>query len=757
MAEERKPRPDKERYNRMILVRVLILTGIFGFAMFVPLSMKLYNVAITQHDELEQRAIDQATSSYPVTAGRGTIYDRNHNILAVSASVETVCVSPRDIARDKDADAKKKIIADGLSALLDVDREMIVERMERTNRANETIKMQIERELADEVRQFIEDNKLTRMVFLEPASKRYYPNGSFASNILGFVDRDGKGLMGLEAVYNKHLAGAPGYTVRAKTGQGMPLPNQYEMYYDVLEGYSLVLTIDETIQHFAEKHLETAVIENEVAQRGCAIVMDVKTGGILAMATKGDFDLNEPREIADEATRRWLDSLGEELYADELSIAQQAQWRNKAVSDTYEPGSVFKIFTAAMAIEEKAVDIHNDRFSCGGTISIPGYSGRCHKAAGHGSQTFLETLTHSCNPAFVNIGMRVGPEKFYDYMRAFGFMDTTGIDLQGEAKGIIAPYENYSRYVSSQAVYSFGQTFTVTPLQMLTAVSAVANGGKLMKPYMLSQVIDADGRVAEKTDATLVRQVISEDTSRLMCEYLEECVNQGTGSNAYVKGYHVAGKTGTSQKRAQDITGEKGLYVVSFAGFAPSHDPQIAVLVMLDEPGLDRHLRMGGYMAAPVAGRIFADALPYMNVIPQYKPEEAMSADVTVPFVKRAAVSEAEAAAKKLGLTVRVIGDGESITDQLPAAGVRVPLKTEMILYTEGTKPEESCLVPDVRGKTPGQANELLTNAGVFMRPIGAKPSPDAVLTAAWQEYAGQEVPRGTVISVEFRSSNVDD
>jgi stage V sporulation protein D (sporulation-specific penicillin-binding protein) len=369
----------------------------------------------------------------------------------------------------------------------------------------------------------------------------------------------------------------------------------------------------------------------------------------------------------------------------------------------------------------------------------------------------METLKHSCNPAYIDIGNKVGPERFYNYMRAFGFMDRTGIDLQGEAASIVAPYSTYSTQAAAQAVYSFGQTFKVTPIQMIAAVSAVANGGTLRKPYILSQIIDGDGRVVEKIDPTPVRQVISAETSKLMREYMEECVNQGTGSNAYVKGYNVAGKTGTSQKRDIPDADEMGLYVVSFAGFAPSHDPQVAILVMLDEPGLNRQQRMGGYMAAPVAGRILADVLPYLNVVPQYKPEDAMSIDVTVPFVRRGSVSDAQAAARKAGLTAQVVGSGELVTDQLPAAGVRVPSGTEMILYTEGTKPGETVIVPDVRGKTPEQANAELTNAGVFMRPIGAQPSPGTILTAAWQEYAGAEVPYGTVIAVEFRSTDVGD
>jgi stage V sporulation protein D (sporulation-specific penicillin-binding protein) len=749
------------KQNRTVLIRVGILAGIFGVVMFIPLVVKLYEVAITMHGEYEARAIEQATRSFPIIAGRGTIYDRNGNALAISASVETVCISPRDIARHKEPEAMKNLIADGLSELLDVDRAMIVERIGRTHRASEIIKTQLEREDANEVRAFINENKLNSMVFLEPGTKRYYPNGFFASNVIGFVGSDNTGLMGLEAVYDRHLTGTPGRTVRARTGSGSPMPNQYEMYYDALDGYDLILTIDETIQHFAEKHLETAVIENEVAERGCVIVMDVKTGAILAMATKGDFDLNEPRIIADEETRRLLDSMDDDSRPKALEESQQAQWRNKAVNDTYEPGSVFKIFTAAMAVEENLYNLDTARFNCSGSVLVGGFTMRCHRRQGHGSQSFLETMTHSCNPAYITIGNKIGPRNFYDYMNAFGFFERTGIDLQGEVRPVEGThyhsYNTFSSQASSQAVYSFGQTFKVSPIQMITAVNAVANGGVLMRPYLLSHVEDSGGRVVERNDPAPVRQVISGDTSKIMREILEECVNQGTGSNAYVKGYNVAGKTGTSQKRDIPNSDALGLYVVSFSGFAPSHDPQISILVILDEPGLARTQRMGGYMAAPVAGRVFADALPYLGVLPQYKPGESMSVDVTAPFVKRLSAADAAASAQKAGLNVRVIGDGNEVTDQLPAAGVRVPAGTEMLLYTEGTKPSEAVTVPNVRGMSPERANQALTDAGVFMRPIGAQPSPGNVLQAAWQEYAGMDVPYGTVIMVEFRRVAVSD
>ena len=743
--------------SRTVLARVIILMVVFGVAMFVPLGAQLYAIQITDHDKLEREAIEQQTQSSVIAPGRGTVYDRNMNALAISADVETVCISPKDIKTDEQA----SMIADHLSRILDVDRQLILDKAAKKDRRREVIRAQIEKPLADEVRQFLTENNVRGMVYLEPDTKRYYPLGTLASTVLGFVGTENKGLMGLEAYYNQSLTGTPGRTVSATDGKGAPLPMQYEMYYDAQDGLDLVLTLDETIQNMVEKHLETAVIENGVANRGSVIVMDVRTGAILAMATKGDFDLNDPRYIEDDAVREALEALmGTDEYANALNDAQQEQWRNKAVSDAYEPGSTFKIFTTAMALEEHAVDPETDRFQCNGSVEIGRWTIRCHKAAGHGSQTFMESLLHSCNPAFISIGQRVGPEKFYSYMKAFGFMEKTGIDMIGETSNasLVSSYEVYSRDVAAQAVYSFGQTFKITPLQLITAVSAIANGGYLMEPYILSKALDGEGRVVESREPRVVRQVISAETSKIMCEYLEQCVISGTGTNAYVKGYQIAGKTGTSQKRDILDADEKGLYVTSFVGFAPADNPQVAVLVMLDEPGLARNLRTGGYMAAPVAGRIFADILPYLGIAPQYSADEAMLVDVSVPLIKGLSVADAQTALRNAGISnFKIEGDGANVTDQMPAAGVKIPASVEIVLYTEGSRPPDSVTVPSVLGMSPEKANAALVNAGLYMRLTGAQPKQGAVLTAAWQEYEGMEVPLGTVVSVEFRDQNVQD
>lgn len=743
--------------NRSLLVRTIALMVIFGFGIFVVLGVKLYSVSVTRHDELQQMAVNQQTRSTVITPNRGTIYDRNMNVIAMSVSTETVKIDPINIKTDE----QREFVANGLSVILGIDREKLLEQTKKNNHY-EIVAKKVDKEVADLVRSFVIENKLGDMVGLDPDSRRIYPNNNLASTLIGFVGTDNTGLDGLEAKYEADLQGTPGQIVVAKDAKGSTMPTQYEMYYDASDGNDLRLTIDESIQHFLEKHLETAVIENEVAQRACGIVMDVKTGGILAMATKGDYDLNEPFVITDEELKGEVEALrGTEEYSQKNSDALQAQWRNKAVSDTYEPGSTFKMFTAAMAIEENLVS-DGDHFNCAGSVKVGKWTINCHKRAGHGSQTFLEAIMHSCNPAFIAIGNRVGPEKFYSYMQAFGFMDTTGVDLPGETsnKGLVHSYEVYSKDPAAQAVYSFGQTFKITPIQLITAVSAVANGGYLMKPYVVQDWLDQDGTVIKSTTPTVVRQPISTETSKKLCLMLEQvvCNPEGGGKNAYVKGYRVAGKTGTSQKR--DVVGasEQGLYVTSFVGFAPADNPEIAILIMLDEPGGPRNLRMGGYMAAPVARRVLADTLPYLGIAPQYSADEITGIDVAVPNIKNKSVEEAKKILKELGLEATVNGSGDTVLDQVPINGVQIPSTAKVILYTEGEKPEEKIAVPDVSGKTPEQANTMLANAGLYMKAAGARSASSSSVVAAWQEItAGTEVPIGTIVQVEFRDSSVGD
>ncbi|MDR1735244.1 MAG: PASTA domain-containing protein [Oscillospiraceae bacterium] len=761
-AEQEKPKmTEAQKSTRNLRLRVFFLMAVFGAIMFIPLAMQLYDVQVNRHDDLESKAIGQQTRRMSVSANRGSIYDRKLSILASSGSAETVGIDPPNIESDEQAQK----IAKGLADILGLDYEWVLEKTTHKNTSNMTIAVKIEKEKSDQVREFIKTNSFERMIKLDPDSKRYYTYSNLASHIIGFVGRDNTGLDGLEAKYDKYLIGTPGHTISSIDREGRILPDQYEMFYDAQDGQSLVLTIDETVQHIVERHLETALLENEVANRGCAIVMDVKTGGIIAMATKGDYDLNNYQEIADESVLEYLSSFEGQAYQEELAKARQAQWRNKAVSDTYEPGSTFKIITSSIAIETGKIDLENDRFYCSGVAhNIGGFDIRCHKAAGHGSQTLKEAIQNSCNPAFIAIANKIGTENFYKMMGEFGYMDRTNVDIMGEAsnKGLYHTWDVYNRDVSTQATYSFGQTFKITPIQMITAVSAVANGGYLMQPYVVSDTIDADGMRSAVNTPKVVRQVISSETSKIMRDYLENAVKNGTGRNAQVTGYRIAGKTGTSQKRdLRDADGNdigQGKYVVSFVGFAPADDPQIAVLVMLDEPGLANNLRTGGYMSAPVARRIFADALPYLGIAPHYTSEELSMLDIATPDVTGKALEAAKDALEEKKMSYRVIGKGDTVLAQVPASGVKLPVTAEVLLYTESEAPAGTVVMPDVTGLSPEKANEKLGNAGLFMRATGAIEAAAAQITAAYQTVeAGVEIPLGTVVEIEFRDKSVDD
>lgn len=743
------------RSSRSNLIRTVFMMLLCGVFLFVPLGMQLYNIQITQHDFYEQKAVEQQTRDTVITPARGTIYDRNMTPLAVSASVETVFIAPAEIKSDEQAE----VIARGLSQLLDVEYEKVLAKTKKKNSYYETVKTKIEKELADQVRKFVIDNKL-KGIHLEADTKRYYTNANFASHIIGFVRSDNVGAEGIEALYEPFLKGTPGRVIAAKNAKGTDMPFNYEKYYDAENGQGVVLTIDETVQHFLERHLETAMVENEVTERAAGIVMNVKTGEILAMATKPDYDPNNPRSVTDEEILKQMSLASEEDKNKLLREAQLAMWRDKPVVDSYEPGSTFKIITTAVALEEKVVSL-NDRFFCGGSIRVPGWSQPigCWKHAGHGSETFAEGVQNSCNVVFVNVGQRIGAETFYKYMEAFGFMDKTGVDLPGEAKGIVTDYSTFSQSLVPVSVYSFGQTFKITAMQLITAVSAVANGGKLMEPHIVRELVDQDGTVTQTFEPKVVRQVISEETSKQVCALLESVVTEGTGKNAYVKGFRIGGKTGTGEKRDLPAEQRDGNYVVSFVGIAPADDPEIAVLVLLDHPvGKSKNMRTGGQMVAPVVGRIMADVLPYLGVQPVYSAEELSGVDITTPSLSGMTRDAAVKLLNEKKLKYRTVGDGDTVTDQVPAVGAKVPNTAEIVLYLGAEKPEGSVKVPNVNGMSAERANAAITNAGLYMKATGATSTHGSSIVAVKQNVAeGAAVQRGSVIEVEFRDLNALD
>ncbi|MDR1299439.1 MAG: PASTA domain-containing protein, partial [Oscillospiraceae bacterium] len=705
--------------NRMILGRTFVLLTVCGIAAFVALSFRLYKIQISGHAYYEELAAEQQTRKTTIAASRGAVYDANGKILAMSASVDTVFLSPYEMNMYGE---DPELIAGGLAELLGVDKASVLEKAGDVNSWYKTIKSKVEQETAQQVREFKTENAL-KSVHLEPDSKRYYPYSSLACQVIGFVGDENYGLEGLEAQFDSYLTGTNGSVVRLKTERGADLLfNDFENYYDASDGNDITLTIDSNIQHYVEKHLAQAIEDYDIRNGGACIAMDPKTGRVLALANEGKYDLNNYLQVSERDAGELELITDAAEYKAKLSEALFRQWRNKALSDTYEPGSVFKIITLAMALEEGVVS-EDDTFFCAGELPASRIPGRtkalnCWRAAGHGTQTLAQALQNSCNVALVEMGMRIGAEKFYDYIDAFGFFEKTRFDLPGEGDSIWwtdAVFMNPDNK-SQLAAASFGQTFNITPMQLITAVSAAVNGGYLVRPHVVSQITSPSGEIIMSNDGDVVRQVISADTSRIIREILEGVVAEGTGKNASVKGYKVGGKTGTSTKTTEEAEGTKE-YIVSFCGMAPADDPQIVVLLLLDNPNAEQGIYVsGGAMAAPVVGSILSDVLPYMGVRPQYTQEEITQLNIQVKNVVGMAVPDARDALEATGLAVRTVGSGSEVTGQLPAPGSIVSPGTEAIVYAGADVPFGDVTVPDLGGKTYIAAKKELENAGMFIR-----------------------------------------
>lgn len=775
--------------NQTIRRRTVLLMGLLGVAVFAALLYKLYDLQIVRHEELQEKAVAQQTRSAVVTASRGAIYDKNGEIMAVSATAETVCISPYDIENHKDTQ-DKEYVARGLARILELDESAVLEKMGKTNLQYVELKRKVEQDTADEVRRFIngeidaEGNPLTTVnadgktvllgdptktparlhgIFLNADSKRYYPYGTLASQVIGFVGSENTGLYGLEAKYDGVLEGTEGLTVTAKTNTGEDMLYQYEQYYDAENGDSLMLTLDVSVQSCLEKGIESMVDKFGAKHGGAGIVMDVNTGGILAMASYPTFDLNDPFTIYDKNLSAQTDAAlakalaglteGSEEYAAARSKTVNAalgeQWRNRCISDTYEPGSTFKPITLAAALEEGLVNL-SSTFNCTGSITVPGWPKaiNCSNHAGHGLQNLMEATGHSCNPAFISMGLKIGTQKYYQYLKSFGLMEKTGVDEISETVGMFAGEKDFNSNVVSLASYAFGQTFTVTPLQVIRAQAATINGGYLRTPYLVEQVVDAQGAVKYQHDSTPVRQVVSEETSATVRQCLEYVVASGTGKNGQVVGYRVGGKTGTADK-----TGNPDReVVVSFMCFAPADDPQIIMLITMDTPSRNTGVYVsGGNMVAPTASAVMGEILPYVGVEPEYTAEEMVGADVTVPNVVGMTAEAAREKITGMGFTCRTVGEGETVTDQTPLGGAIVPNSAAIILYLGEEKPDAPCTVPNVVGMTAAQANTVLTNAGLIMRVSGATAASSGNVYALNQSAApGAEVPAGTVVTVQL-------
>lgn len=742
MAQPQKRRPESaRRANRIIQTRTLLLLGVFGVLTFVLLFTKLYHWQITEHDELQSVAVRQQTLRTTVEASRGTIYDRNGMILAMSASAEDIFLSPKEIVEN---DQDQNLIANGLAEILNLDAADILKKMEKTNSQYEILKKKADDELADKVREFINKNEL-RGVFLRPTSKRSYPKGTLASQVIGFANDNG-GSMGLEATYNNELTGENGMVVTARDRDGRSVLYQYDQYFDAENGCDLHTTLDTTIQYYLEKGVQELEARFGTGKGATGIVMDVNTGAVLAMASLPTYDLNAPGKVYNDFL---TSGMTEEQIEENMKDLLNKQWRSKAINDTYEPGSTFKTLTLAMALEENVVDL-NTGFYCGGNMTVEGQKIWCSKRTGHGQQDLSTAFANSCNPAFMNIGLRVGNAKFYQYMQNFGLLEKTGIDTTGEASGFANSEIKYSTL--ALACYAFGQNFNVTPVALLAAQCACVNGGYLYTPYLVEEITDQDGNVVSRHDATPIRQVISAETSALVRDIMEYEVTSGTGKNGQVAGYRIGGKTGTADKVGGNV-------IVSFVCFAPADDPQVMMLLTLDEPNKWTGTYVsGGNMVAPVASSVMGEILPYLGIEPSYTAEELVGADKTVPNV--VGLSK-DAAAERLsanGFSFRTVGSGDTVTDQTPAGGAIVPNSAEIILYLGAEKSGEKCIVPNVVGDSAATANQKIVNAGLIMGVSGATNASSSTVRAISQSIAaGTEVEAGTVVRVQFSDSSVRD
>ena len=740
--------------GKMMITRTVVVMIIVILCLSIVSGASLVNIMIINGEKYQSKASEQQLYDSLVTAPRGDIYDRNMQILATSTTAWTVYITPNGIKKISDDAKREKVrttIAKGLSEILEVDYQTVYDNTNK-NSYYVIVKKKIDKETADKVRQFIKDNKdleITKYIGLDQTTKRYYPNDSLASVVIGFVGADEQGLAGIESYYDAELTGIAGRVVAAKNAAGTDMPFTYEKVEEAQKGNSLVLTLDSYIQHTAEKYLQTAIEQNQIAERGAAVVMNVKTGAILAMAVKGDFNPNQPFALSAEDQAK-VDALeGEEKDKLKGELLNR-QWRNKAVSDTYEPGSVFKVVTASIAIEENLVN-KNNSFYCNGRTTVAGQGYGCWKHGGHGTQNLGMAIANSCNPAFITIGQLIGVSTFSKYFKAFGFAEKTGIDLPGESRSTYHKEEKMG--VVELASSSFGQTFNVTPVQLLSAISAAVNGGYLVQPHLLEKTVDENGKVVKTTTTTYKRQVISETTSATMRE-LMEYVAQNGAKNSLVTGYRIGAKTGTSQKVAKiQQTGDKYLYIGSCATVAPIDDPEIAVFVMLDEPKGSNYY--GGVISAPVNSKIMADVLPYLGYEPSYTEEELKKLAIEVPDTVGLGVDDAKGKLTTAKLQYKIVGSGEKVIRQLPEAGNKVISGGVVMLYTEQSE-NTTVTVPDFRGLTATEANTAAANAGVNIEFSGNTAT--GGLKAYNQSVApGTSVEAGSIITVYFRDETTVD
>lgn len=728
--------------------------GIAIFAVFAVLMIRILIIQTVSFDKYQSKVIDQMTTESPVPANRGKIYDRNGNVLATNITTYRVFISPSGIANAQNALPEGSTtqyadtVSNGLSEILGVSYDEVHKQATQyTQYLDRTIKRKVDEETADRVREFIDQKGLEDMVYLEAQSTRYYPGDTLGAHVLGFTSSDGVGLYGLELQYNEYLKGVDGYYIKARDSYGNEMPYEYASYIEAVNGYNLNTTIDTTVQHYLEEQLEQAVVDSDAQNRACGIVMDVKTGAILAMATSSPFDLNDPWKL-DATSQNVLKNSG---YAEDSKEYQNLQrdlltrmWSNKAITESYIPGSTFKIITSSMALEEQVVNL-TESCTCTGSLKEAGHRIHCHKVNGHGSLTFAEGLQQSCNVWFMTLGNRVGIENYQEYVKAFGYREKTGIDLPGEGNSIFTSQMSKLDLM----IYAFGQNFNVTPIQQISAVSAVANGGTLVTPYLVDQITDEAGNIIYQHKVDVKRQVVSEEVCKTISKILEEGVSgNGGAKNAYVAGYRVAAKTGTSEKKD---AGKEGLYICSTVAYAPADDPEIAIIIMVDEPSGSSPY--GSTVAAPYVGATLKNVLKHLGVEAIYTEKEQSRMMTTVGSYKRWSPEKAKATIENKGLQCEIIGTGELVTSQYPEPGTEILKETGKVIICLGNEMPSTTRVPDLVGKNAETANTTLHYYGLNVTVIGPMNT-----TVYSQSIApGTEVPIGTAIEVTFRSMDGDE
>ena len=772
----------KKRTN----IFVLIVTTYMAAAVI----KRLFKLSVVDNKFYQDKANEYHFGPITISANRGSIYDCNGVILAQSATVYKVYMDP-DLFRSE-ISAKKEIleaqaqeatsnasavvsvktaeevqdeIISFLAEKLEITKEKIVDAMNE-NTQYKILKTQIEKSTADEIIAFMSEYNINS-IKIEEDTKRYYPQDELAASVIGFTNGDGDGQYGLEYQYDEYLSGIDGKVISAKDAYGNEMPYRYAKTYEAQDGNSLYLTIDRTLQYVLEKNLDEMVTKFEVEDRACGIIMNAKTGAVLAMATGPGFDLNNPSEVDELSIARMAQDMGlldidkndvikseqvkslnasltKDQYTEAYVAAREQQWKNKTITELYIPGSVFKVITSSAALEEKVISV-NDMFECNGVAVVADSKMHCWNTSGHGTQTFVEAITHSCNPAFIEIGRRLGPEDFFNYFKSYGLTERTGIDLPAEEKSYYQDLETMGPVELASS--SFGQTNKLTPIEMITAYAAVINGGELVTPYVVSKIVDNNGNVVLTNEKTVKRQVISKETSDIMCQTLETVAYQ---NGAYIKGYHVGGKSGTSEKLDEYAGNEKDpmRYIASYCCFAPADDPEIIMLIMADEPMSGEYY--GSQVAVPYSRQVMEEILPYLGYYPEYSDEEAENIDVSVPFIEDLTIEEAKKVIEEKGLNYEIAGEGDTIYGQMPLTGSAIAQGGTVVIYTEKNYNPEFVKVPDVRGYSLADANYLLTNAGLNFIANGVAANDSGSVVQMQSEPDGAMVAKGTIIELSF-------